>query len=417
MTLNTKRMLQLFILSLFLNSQLVISFKSLYGSNSLNLKRMSYSKATAMRTVKSFFALSAKKKGSKLVSDDLFAAFDTDETSNSNNEGVQDQLEKDKTKTKKDKKQNSLIDVDKVLNLEIDSTETTDTKIEKSNQKKKDKKKGNVNLDEGNLQEEVIDNKGKKIILPKSDDENDTKFKKDNDDDNENQELAIEETSVIDDVITDEKAITVEQKIRKERPPARVRFAESSQPDFVMMQLENVGLVFGNNVVLKNASLSVTSGERVGLVGQNGGGKTTQLRILSGEIEPTTGDVIKSSRNLRVSFLRQEFIDELELKRSLREELRSAFLEERQIMADIEKYEALVAETTDDPEKMEEVLNKLAAAQEQAISRGVYALDSKIDKVMDAMGFSTSDQTALVETFSGGWKMRIGLAKILLQEP
>ena len=90
--------------------------------------------------------------------------------------------------------------------------------------------------------------------------------------------------------------LTVEERVRKERPPARVRFAESSQPDFAMMELEKVSVVFGNAEVMRDASFDVKTGERVGLVGPNGGGKTTLLKVLSGEIEPTSGDVVKSSR-------------------------------------------------------------------------------------------------------------------------
>jgi ATP-binding cassette subfamily F protein 3 len=65
----------------------------------------------------------------------------------------------------------------------------------------------------------------------------------------------------------------------------------------------------------------VSTGDRVGLVGANGGGKTTQLRVMYGELEPTSGEVVKSSNDLRISFLRQEFVDELVLSRTLKEEL------------------------------------------------------------------------------------------------
>ena len=71
----------------------------------------------------------------------------------------------------------------------------------------------------------------------------------------------------------DPEGLTIEQRVRKERPPSRIRFAESAQPDYVMMALEGVGLMYGNQVVLKDATFSVTTGERIGLVGPNGGGK------------------------------------------------------------------------------------------------------------------------------------------------
>ena len=74
----------------------------------------------------------------------------------------------------------------------------------------------------------------------------------------------------------DPEGLTIEQRVRKERPPSRIRFAESAQPDYVMMALEGVGLMYGNQVVLKDATFSVTTGERIGLVGPNGGGKVTR---------------------------------------------------------------------------------------------------------------------------------------------
>lgn len=219
------------------------------------------------------------------------------------------------------------------------------------------------------------------------------------------------------DVEVDSTVDNSKEKLRKDKPPSRIRFAENAQPDFVMMALERISVIFGNEVVMKNATLSVTSGERLGLVGPNGGGKTTLLRVFSGELEPSDGEIVKSNRNLRVSFLRQEFIDELVQTRTLREELKASFKEELGILLDISKKEEEIATVTHDPEEMERVLNALQLLQEQAMMKGAYVLDSKIDKIMDSMGFSSADQHALVSTFSGGWRMRIGLAKILLQEP
>jgi ABC-type cobalamin/Fe3+-siderophores transport system ATPase subunit len=211
--------------------------------------------------------------------------------------------------------------------------------------------------------------------------------------------------------------LTMEQRARKEKPKSRIRFAESSQPDFVMMSLDHVSLIYGNDVILKDATLSVSTGQRVGLVGPNGSGKTTQMKILAGELEPTTGDVVKSSKDLRVAMLRQEFIDELDMTRTLREELLQAFDEEQRLLKGITELEEEVSRTTDDPERMEQVLNKLQDLQDKAIAKGAYSLDSKVDKIMDATGFTVEDGSALVKSFSGGWKMRIGLAKILLKDP
>lgn len=211
--------------------------------------------------------------------------------------------------------------------------------------------------------------------------------------------------------------LTKEQRMRRDRPPSRVKFAESSQPDFLMMGLEKVSLLYGNEVILKDSTFSVSTGERVGLVGPNGAGKTSQLKVLAGELEPTSGDVIKSSKSIRTAYLRQEFIDGLVLTRTLKEELYSSFEEEEALLRKIAACEEEVGNTTDNPEKMEQVLNKLQELQDEAISKGVYALESRVEKVMGAMGFGPDDASSLVSTFSGGWKMRIGLAKILLKEP
>lgn len=296
--------------------------------------------------------LYAKKKASKLISDDLLFAIDSDSDEN-----------------------------DKVIEKDESLTE---------NPKNKKKDKGKKKAIESNEKIDFVDN---------------------------TLETPTTTNSPLEEDLSTESEMTVEQRFKREKPPARIRFAESSQPDFVMLALEKVGLVFGNEVVLKNASFSVITGERVGLVGQNGCGKTTQLRILSGELEPTTGDVVKSSRNLRLAFLRQEFIDQLDEKLTLREELKSSFLEENSVLKKISECEAELSNVVDDTEKMEEILNRLAELQEEARSRDLYSLDSKIDKVMDSMGFSIADQESKIDTFSGGWKMRIGLAKILLQEP
>ena len=84
-------------------------------------------------------------------------------------------------------------------------------------------------------------------------------------------------------------------------------------------------------------------------------GKTTQLRVSAGEMEPTTGDVVKSSRNLLIAFLRQEFIDEFVMSHTLREELLIAFKSELKILDDIVACEEALSQTTNNPEEMDDV--------------------------------------------------------------
>ena len=211
---------------------------------------------------------------------------------------------------------------------------------------------------------------------------------------------------------------TLEEKIRKERPPPRIRVMESAQPGYTSLRLENIGITFRNQEVLKDVTWGVQTGDRIGLVGANGAGKTTQLRILAGEMEPTVGDVVKSSQKLRVAMLRQEFIDELVKERTLKEEFMSVFADENKILQDLRDAEAALSNMgEDDTDAMQEILDRMQELQQKADDKEVYALESKVKKIMDLMGFNDDEGDDLVASFSGGWKMRIGLGKVLLKDP
>ncbi|GMH81843.1 hypothetical protein TrST_g8348 [Triparma strigata] len=212
--------------------------------------------------------------------------------------------------------------------------------------------------------------------------------------------------------------MTLEDKIRNSRPPPKVRVLEGSQPGFVSLGLSDVFVTFRNQEVLKGVSWEVKSGDRVGLVGVNGGGKTTQLKVLNGELEPTTGDVVKSSADLRVAVLRQEFVDELVPERILKEEFMSVFTEENEIMTSLRGSEQELENC--DPtnaDKMQEILDKMQKLQAKADAKDVSGLESRAEKIMDLMGFDSVDSALPVRSFSGGWKMRIGLGKVLLKDP
>ncbi|KAJ7567132.1 hypothetical protein O6H91_02G133200 [Diphasiastrum complanatum] len=181
------------------------------------------------------------------------------------------------------------------------------------------------------------------------------------------------------------------------------------------VRLEHVSKTFKNAPVLKDVNWEVKKGERVGLVGINGAGKTTQLKIITGEEEPDSGSVVKVKDNMKIIYLTQEF--EVLPSRTLREELMSAFKEQMLISEKIDNVQRALEMATDNMDLMARLLDELDGLQRQAVDVNLYDIDVKINKIMPEMGFSPDDGDRLVASFSGGWQMRISLGKILLQEP
>merc|ERR1712238_213139 len=132
----------------------------------------------------------------------------------------------------------------------------------------------------------------------------------------------------------------------------------------------------------------------------------------------TTGDVVKSSMDLRTAMLRQEFVDELVKERTLKEEFMSVFEEETKIVLDLKDAENKLETMSDaNSDEMQDILDRMQELQQKAEDKDVYILESRVKKTMNLMGFNDDEGGDLVASFSGGWKMRIGLGKVLLKEP
>lgn len=181
------------------------------------------------------------------------------------------------------------------------------------------------------------------------------------------------------------------------------------------VRLENVSKGYKGVTVLKDVSWEVKKGEKVGLVGVNGAGKTTQLRIITGLEEPDSGNVIKAKMNMKIAFLSQEF--EVSLSRTVKEEFMSAFKEEMEIAARLEKVQKAIESSVDDLELMGRLLDENDLLQRRAQAVDLDEVDAKISKLMPELGFAPEDSDRLVASFSSGWQMRMSLGKILLQEP
>jgi ATPase subunit of ABC transporter with duplicated ATPase domains len=179
------------------------------------------------------------------------------------------------------------------------------------------------------------------------------------------------------------------------------------------VRLENVKKAFKGAEVLKGCSWDCKRGERVGLVGWNGAGKTTQLRIITGEMEADEGEVMLADK-VKIGYLTQEF--EVKETNTVREEFMASFGEESQVIRDTERIQQAL-ENEPNMELMTVLLEKLDELQKKADRLDLFNMERAIDKIMPTLGFVPEDNDRLVASFSGGWQMRISLGKILLQEP
>lgn len=177
-----------------------------------------------------------------------------------------------------------------------------------------------------------------------------------------------------------------------------------------MIQVNEVTYGIGVRDLLKGVSWSIHPGRRAALVGPNGAGKTTLLRILAGEITDYTGDIL-SPRTTRIGYLPQEetAVGEGAILPLVMAGHREAADIERAI---IEIHHAL--ETTENSEKL---LKKLGPLEEQFRQIGGYDLESRAKSILSGLGFNVGDFERSIATFSGGWRMRVYLARLLVTEP
>jgi ATP-binding cassette, subfamily F, member 3 len=179
-----------------------------------------------------------------------------------------------------------------------------------------------------------------------------------------------------------------------------------------MLRLENISKVYPTGEVLRDVNWEVKPGERIGLVGVNGAGKSTQLKIIMGAIEPTTGTVIRPNE-LHIGHLNQEF--EVDPRRTVREEFWTVFTaanETQQALSELPKRME-----TATPDELERLILELDRQQRKFEALDGYGLEAKIEKILPEMGFQNDDGDRLVSSFSGGWQMRMGLGKVMLRSP
>ena len=182
-----------------------------------------------------------------------------------------------------------------------------------------------------------------------------------------------------------------------------------------MISVENLSLYFGAQSIFNNVSFMVNNRDKIGLVGKNGSGKSTLLKLLTNNLTPNEGSV-SILKNIVVGYLEQDI--DFEDKYTLIEEMRKVFSDIELYKSDFEKLNKEIAERDDyeSPEYIE-LLNNLSVTEERIRMEGGYDTDIKINRILMGLGFKESDFNKHTSEFSGGWRMRIELAKILLKKP
>ncbi len=183
-----------------------------------------------------------------------------------------------------------------------------------------------------------------------------------------------------------------------------------------MLRLERVSKIYPTGEVLRDVTWEVKAGDRIGLVGVNGAGKSTQMRIIAGMEEPSSGQVVKQG-DPRIVYLQQEF--DVDISRTVRQELFQAFGEAATVLNRQREVEEEMGseKAAEDPDHLNDLIHELGSLQTRFESLHGYELDARIDKLLPTIGFTPEGAEQLVGDYSGGWQMRIALGKVLLQEP
>lgn len=181
-----------------------------------------------------------------------------------------------------------------------------------------------------------------------------------------------------------------------------------------MLNIHNLSISFSGEYLFENVTFRIGAGDRVGLVGKNGAGKSTMLKLLSGDMEPDTGSMA-IEKDIKIGFLRQD-IDFIP-GRTVLEEAYQAFDEIKFVEAQLEKVNKELTERTDyESESYSELIEKLSDLTHRFEIIGGYNYVGNTERILQGLGFKREDFDNLTDTFSGGWRMRIELAKLLLQD-
>ena len=182
-----------------------------------------------------------------------------------------------------------------------------------------------------------------------------------------------------------------------------------------MLNINKLALHFGSNTLFEDLNLFVGPRERVGLIGKNGAGKSTLLRMIAGRISPSAG-TISMPKESTVGFLEQDMPHNDAM--TIIDEASSAFSEIRKLEARIAELTKEITERTDyESASYQKLIEQLSEANERHRLIGGANAEQQAQRILQGLGFTASDMHRKVAEFSGGWKMRVELAKLLLINP
>lgn len=182
-----------------------------------------------------------------------------------------------------------------------------------------------------------------------------------------------------------------------------------------MISIQNLAVRFGGFTLFEGISVMITEQEKIGLVGRNGAGKSTLLKIIAGIEESSEGEVIKPS-NARVGYLPQQM--ESSDGKTVMNEMRSAFGDIIHIQKRIDECNTILTTRTDyESDEYLQIIQEVSELSEQLSIHGIDSLEGDAERMLLGLGFERTDFDRNTSEFSGGWRMRIELAKLLLQKP
>ena len=182
-----------------------------------------------------------------------------------------------------------------------------------------------------------------------------------------------------------------------------------------LLALENITLSLGDRDLLDRINSIINPGERIGLVGPNGAGKSTLLKIIMGIQEADNGKVVLSGEET-LGYLPQDGVDP-DFNLTVIEEVETAFAELFELEMKVKAIQEKIASTPHDSPEHQRYLEQFGVLQTRLETSGLYSLRATIEKVLMGLGFSENDFNRSTTEFSGGWLMRIALAKLLLKKP